>query len=86
MAEDVHLQETATADPSETGEPNTSDRIKTDEDGQTQPVAKDSGHNVPLARSTRLRKSVKRYGVVPSCLYLGRKTPVSFMGGGWRMC
>jgi len=68
MAEDIHLPETATEDPPDTNDvaagPNTSDRITSDEDGQTQPVAKDTEHNVPLGRSTNLRKPVERYGAV----------------------
>ena len=51
MAESVHLPQTVTEDPPDTGDvaagPNTSDRITSDEDGQTQPVAKETEHNVP---------------------------------------
>ena len=69
MAEDVHLPETAPEELHDTGDvaagPNTSDRITSDEDGHTQPVAKDTEHNVRLRRSTRLRKPVERYGAVP---------------------
>ena len=73
VSEDVHLPETATEDRPDSGNvvsgPNTSDAITSDEDGQTQSVANDTEHNVPLRRSSRLRKPVGRYGAVP-CSWL----------------
>ena len=56
IAEDVHLPETASEDPPDTGdviaEPNNSDRITSNEDGQTKTFSKDTEHSVPLRRST----------------------------------
>jgi len=69
LSNDVHLPETYAEDGPDADDvaagPNASDAITPDEDGQTKPVAKDTEHNVPLRRSSRLRKPVERYGAVP---------------------